>query len=70
MDEERYADPDSHADGNPDGHADGNPDSDTHGCAEPDKSAQDGRRRRADALAGGAGPVRRWADDAAQKKII
>ena len=70
MDEERHADPDSYADGNPDGHADGNPDSDTHGCAEPDKSAQDGRRRRADALAGGAGPVRRRADDAAQKKII
>ena len=80
-----YGNPDSHADGNPDGHAygnpdgdthgnpdshaDGNPDSDTHGCAEPDKSAQDGRRRRADALAGGAGPVRRRAD-AAQKKII
>ena len=62
MDEERHADPDSYADGNPD--------SDTHGCAEPDKSAQDGRRRRADALAGGAGPVRRRADDAAQKKII
>ena len=65
-----YGNPDGHAYGNPDGHADGNPDSDTHGCAEPDKSAQDGRRRRADALAGGADPVRRRADDAAQKKII
>ena len=70
MDEERHADPDSYAYGNPDSHAYGNPNGDTHGCAEPDKSAQDGRRRRADALAGGAGPVRRRADDAAQKKII
>ena len=84
MDEERHADPDSYAYGNPDGHAYGNPDGhaygnpdshaygnpngDTHGCAEPDKSAQDGRRLRADTLAGGAGPVRRRADDAAQKK--
>ena len=57
-------------DGNPDSHAYGNPNGDTHGCAEPDKSAQDGRRLRADTLAGGAGPVRRRADDAAQKKII
>ena len=65
-----YGNPDSYAYGNPDGHAYGNPDGDTHGCAEPDKSAQDGRRRRADALAGGAGSVRRRADDATQKKII
>lgn len=69
-DGDTHGNPDGHADGNPDGHAYGNSDGDTHGCAESDKSAQDGRRRRADALAGGTGPVRRRADDAAQKKII
>ena len=68
MDEERHADPDGHAYGYTDCDTDGNTDGNTHGHAYGNPDGQDGRRRRADALAGGAGPVRRRADDAAQKK--